>query len=119
MIEETERSVREVYGIDINQRNDILKFLQGAVYCWCKNRKGEWFAARDLIGGDNYFWEGTPLFFLYDRYKREGKDNDSAIEEAAKDAGWLLKKVIQEDKRLFNSDKAFVRRYKWNGDSSY
>lgn len=24
-------------------------------YCWCKNRKDEWFAARNLLGGDNYY----------------------------------------------------------------
>ena len=33
---------------------ELMKaYLQGAVYCWCKNRKNQWFAARNLIGGDN------------------------------------------------------------------
>ncbi|GAB1473161.1 hypothetical protein MASR2M69_06020 [Bacteroidota bacterium] len=43
--------IRDVYGITNEQRQRILDFLQGAVYSWCKNRKDEWFAARDLLGG--------------------------------------------------------------------
>lgn len=53
--------IREVAGIQEDEKQAIIHFLQGAVYCWCKNRKNEWFSMRDLMGGDNYFWEGTPL----------------------------------------------------------
>ena len=63
LIGETE--IRDVHGIPKEQKQRIIDFLQGAVYCWCKNRKDEWFTTRDLLGGDNYFWQGTPLFFLY------------------------------------------------------
>ena len=55
-----ESEVKEVTGITDNQKRDILNFLQGEVYCWCKNRKNEWFAARDLVGGDNSNWENIP-----------------------------------------------------------
>jgi hypothetical protein len=44
--------IREVHGISEEQKQRMMDFLQGTVSCWCKNRKNEWFAARDLLGGD-------------------------------------------------------------------
>jgi hypothetical protein len=41
--------------------------LQGAVYFWCKNRKNEWFAARDVLGGDNYYWQSAPMYLLCEK----------------------------------------------------
>lgn len=35
-----------VNGFSEEQLSLMRAFLQGAVYCWCKNRKDEWFAAR-------------------------------------------------------------------------
>ena len=103
-----ESKIREVYGITKEQKQSILDFLQGAVYCWCKNRKDEWFAARDLLGGDNFYWEGTPMYALYEKSKD--------AEQAGKDAGWLLKKVIDNDKRTFDTTiDGLVRQYRWNG----
>ena len=51
MITKGNSEIREVKGIDANQLKRILDFLQGAVYCWCKNRENEWFSLRDLMGG--------------------------------------------------------------------
>ena len=91
--------------------------LQGAVYCWCKNRKNEWFAARDLIGGDNYFWQGTPLMRLYEYYLNDSRDNgEYAVEEAGKAAGRLLKKVLFEDRRVFDTQDGYTRIYRWTGE---
>ena len=77
-----------VNGFTEEQLNLMRVFLQGVVYCWCKNRKEEWFAARDLLGGDNYYWQGAPHLQLY-TYYFDGKDNDHdyAVEEAGKAAG--------------------------------
>jgi len=106
LVEKSE--IRDVRGISEEQKQRIRDFLQGAVYCWCKNRKDEWFAARDLLGGDNYFWQGTPMLALYE------KSED--VEQAGKDAGWLLKQVINNDKRSFETKKeGLVRQYRWNG----
>jgi hypothetical protein len=103
--------VREVHGISEEQRQRIRDFLQGAVYSWCKNRKDEWFAARDLLGGDNYYWQNTPMFALYE------KSED--VEQAGKDAGWLLKQVISNDKRSIETQKdGLVRQYRWNGEEN-
>jgi hypothetical protein len=47
-----ESQLRSVSGISDEEKQRILDFLQGAVYCWCKNRKDEWFSLRDLMGGE-------------------------------------------------------------------
>ena len=108
--------VKNVTGITKEQEVAICSFLQGAVYCWCKNRPGEWFAMRDLMGGDNYYWNETPLIVLYEKHKEE----DDAVRAAGRDSGWLLKKVINDDKRNFETKKdEMVRKYKWDGDKSY
>ena len=103
--------IRDVHGITDEQKQRILDFLQGAVYSWCKNRKDEWFAARDLLGGDNYYWQGTPMIALYE------KSED--VEQAGKDARWLLKRVLNDDKRTFEvSTDGRVKIYRWNGQEN-
>ena len=109
LVEESE--IREVHGITDEQRQRILDYLQGAVYCWCKNRKDKWFAARDLLGGDNFYWEGTPMFALYEKSKD--------VEQAGKDAGWLLKKMLNDDKRTFkSSEDGRSKIYLWTGQEN-
>lgn len=109
--------LRTVKGITQEQVSLIKAFLQGAVYSWAKNRKGEPFAVRDLVGGDNFEWEGTPLYVLYEKHILLGKDNISAIAAAAKDAGWLLKSVLDSDKRHFTVGRSgLTAGYKWIGD---
>ena len=116
MVLKNKSRINDVKGIGKEQKQSILDFLQGAVYCWCKNRKNEWFSLRDLMGGDNYFWQGTPLLALYEKHKSKGKDWESAVKDAGKDAGWLLKRVIYSDKRIFDTKKEeLIRKYRWTG----
>ncbi|MBL4653327.1 MAG: hypothetical protein JKY53_10770 [Flavobacteriales bacterium] len=106
--------IREVTGISQVERKSIMNFLQGAVYCWCKNRKNEWFSMWDLMGGDNYYWDGTPLLVLYTKHENKGKDSEQAVKDAGKDSGWLLKKTVHEDIRYFESKKEeLTRKYRW------
>lgn len=108
---------KKVYGFSDEELRLMKAFLQGAVYCWCKNRKDEWFAARDLIGGDNYYWSGTPLLPLYTYYLDGNDDNhDYAVVEAGKAAGRLLKEVLINDKRTFETEKGYTLRYRWTGE---
>ena len=109
--------LRDVHGITKEQKVLIMVFLQGAVYSWVKNRRGEQFAARDLVGGDNFEWQGTPLIVLYEKHIDLGKDDDSAIEAAGKDLGWLLKAVLDGDKRHFEVGRSGrTAGYKWVGN---
>ncbi len=107
--------IREVRNINDRDKERIIDFLKGAVYCWCKNQKNEWFALRDLMGGDNFHWQETPLIKLYDKH---ANSNDS-VNLAGKDAGWILKKVIIEDsRRTFETKKeSMTRKYRLINDT--
>ncbi len=103
--------LREVTGISDTDQTAIRHFLQGAVYCWCKNRRDEWFSLRDLMGGDNYYWEGTPMIALYRKHEAASSD---AVKSAGQDGGWLLKSVIDADPRTFKTREAnMIREYRW------
>ena len=113
----TPSELRDVTGITDAEKSAIKTFMQGAVYCWVKNRKGQQFAVRDLMGGENFEWEGTSLQVLYEKHIKQGKSNDAAIESAAKDLGWLVKTMLSEDKRTFEADKGgLVSVYRWIGN---
>lgn len=106
--------VRDVHGISLQQKMRICDYLQGAVYCWCKNRKDEWFSMRDLMGGENFQWQGTPLYALYKKQVTAGVLGQEATTGAGKDSGWLLKRVISEDLRQFETKKEeLIRKYRW------
>ena len=45
MIIKGNAEIRSVTGISSDEEKDIMNFLQGAVYCWCKNHKDEWFSS--------------------------------------------------------------------------
>lgn len=116
IVPSSENTVRDVTGIDPSVKREIKAFFQGAVYCWVKNRRDEWFAARDLVGGENFDWDRTPLITLFRKHEASGKSNSAAIEAAGQDAGWLLKAVVEEDKRTFETRKdGQVRSYRWRG----
>ena len=112
MIVSGNNELREVLGISADEERDITNFLQGAVYCWCKNRKNEWFSLRDLMGGDNYYWNDTPMIKLWEKHSNLKKADP--VDEAGKDGGWLLKKVVQKDKRKFETkEEDRIRKYRW------
>lgn len=110
---------RHISGISESERTRIYDYLQGLVYCWCKEHGTDWFAARNLVGGENYYWEGTPIQILYQKHVDNGDNWETAVSSAAKDLGWLLLNVINNDKRHFTTRKEFTREYSWDGDSSY
>ena len=87
-----------IRGVEPEQIQRMLDFLFGAVRARCADCEGLQFAARDLLGGANYFWEGTPMEVLYEKYIREGYSSDDAVKMAGKSAGHLLKRVLIEDR---------------------
>jgi hypothetical protein len=115
MIVNGNHEIRNVSGISDADRIAIRHFLQGAVYCWCKNKKNEWLSLRELMGGDNFYWNATPLISLYNKHEYSGSND--AIGDAAKDAGWILKEVIEKDPRKFEVIKAeMTNKYRWIPD---
>lgn len=106
---------RFVRGIDESELQRMRDYLLGAVHSWCRDRHGEWFAARDLLGGANYYWRGTPLQRLYDFYLEiSAGDEDYSKRQAGIAAGHLLKRVLAEDeKRKYETRLAFTREYRW------
>lgn len=106
-------TIRKVHGVEDADLYKIKSFLQGAVYSWCITCKDQWFCVRDFIGGDNYYWEHYPLGVLYSRHIDAGHDHDYAFDQAAKDAGKILKSVLKEDSRVFETEGGYTRRYRW------
>lgn len=119
--------ITNVLVITEEQNKSIRDFLQGAVYCWCKSYYKEnyeenegWFSMRDLMGDENFHWQGTPLFALHIGYEEYG--SESPKKEAGKAAGRLLKRVIIEDRRYFEvKEEEHITKYRWvlRGDEEF
>lgn len=81
---------------------EVIKvYMLGAVNAFCNVKPDEPFSARILFGGNNRNWGDTPMQKLYDYQLKEGKTYDEAFELAARDAGWLLKTILNDDSREF------------------
>lgn len=107
---------KRIYSItDITAGNimNMEHFVQGAVYCWCKNRPDEWFSIRELFGGQNFDWNGTPLQHLYVKHILQGRTPPYALKKASIDAGRLLAGVLQKDVRIFDNRDRHVNEYLW------
>ena len=111
---------RNVLILNESELKPMRDYLLGAVQAWCKDRKGQWFAARDLLGGANYYWQGTPLFKLYEYYRdHSNQDVEYAVTQAGRSAGHLLKRVLSEDKkRKYETRVNYTRQYRWVGDEN-
>jgi len=93
-----------------------IAFLRGSVYAWCNVMKDKPFRFATFAGGDNYYWDETELYYLYDKQKSAGSANDdSALREAAKEGGGLLRYMLSEDRRKFETwiSEDGRREYAW------
>ena len=99
-------------GIVSDSQQELIRaYLQGAVYAWCNCKKQEEFRFATFSGGDNYYWEGTYLYPLYENQPM-GND-DKVIADAAKYGGILLKQVLAKDKRVFATKKILSNGRAW------
>ena len=105
----TINNINSVHG---SEKKRAKAFLKKKVYCWCKNQPDKEFAARDLVGGKNKNWNGTPLQKVY-KHHRHSKSIEKAYTQAGIDVGWLLKGVLHDDERCFELIKRDVNHYKW------
>lgn len=113
-----ETTYQNVHGFTDAELQRMRDYLLGAVQAWCRDRHGEWFAARDLLGGANYYWQGTPLIRLYDYYMEQSdQDDEYSVRQAGRAAGHILKRVLNEDtKRIYETRTAYTRQYRWVGN---
>lgn len=68
------------------------------------------------MGGENWLWEGTKLYPLYD--KQDG-DPDARFTQTGREGGVMLRRMLVADKRTFRSRldmkfKSYV--YSWTGE---
>ncbi len=96
-------------SISVEDKEKIKIFLQGMVYCWCKNVRDEnnsskWFYARDLVGGKSFSWDDTPLKVLNEKYDTE--------KTASQALGKLLYEVLDEDTKHFEFYKDQDAKYR-------
>lgn len=89
------------------EEKQIHQYLSVLVDACCQNSAGSWFGLRDLMGGANKDWSGTPLQVLYERHVTPGADPRYAYSRAAVDGGRLLKQVLDGDQREFESKKGY------------
>lgn len=119
MLNDDADMIRKVSGLSPEQERRVRDFLQGAVHCWCRSKKNQWFSCRDLIGQDNgedkRDWQETAMQELSSNNQR--KQSADPYKQAAVDAGWLLKSVLRDERRGFDQGetKNGVKRYRWNG----
>ena len=94
--------IRKIHSISESQAQEIKNYLQGAIRCHDKVAACKWFSLRDLMGGENFDWNGTPMQDLFKAYRGQS-------------AGWLLKAAIEEDpcRRYETKKEAFTRMYRW------
>lgn len=101
------------------QRDLIYTFLQGTVYAWCNSNVEQRFCIRDLVGGNNRNWQGTPLQQIYqgfyEIYHYEKNGDEKAYKETKKAIGHALKYVLNKDKRnfIFIGKQKRVNYYCW------
>jgi len=104
---------RKKIGLTEIELKVVELFLQTAVDRWIKTRKGQFFSANELVGSENTDWAGTPLQCLYEKHKKLGKNEKKVFNHAAIDLGWILKNVLFEDERIFDSKNAGKKCYRW------
>jgi len=118
-----ETKSRDIEGLSPDAHRRIMDFLRGAVYAWCITRKRDWFSLKDLFGGINYRWQGTPLAILNEirASTPSTMSTTGGADTAGRDAGILLKRVLIEDeRRSFKTMKeGTTRKYCWTGDDKY
>lgn len=81
---------------------DIRNYLLGAINCFVRQKNSDWFRAKDIIIND---WNGTPLQVIYDFFESKGLSEEEARKQAGMCLGKILKKIISDDLRIFETRK--------------
>ncbi|EKB59843.1 hypothetical protein [Bergeyella zoohelcum] len=93
------------YGISEEEKNEMMIFLQGAVFALGNFKENDEFTFRDLMGRNNRDWDGTPLQKLYDKiydyfFNEKGESKEEAHQQAyvkaPMEAGKLLAEIAEK-----------------------
>ncbi len=93
-----------------NELQKIKKYLKKRVNNWIKRNLSKPFTLRDLVGKENANWNGTPLQILYDKNSHLANE-EKQYKQAAKDAGNLLKQVVEKHSSNFSLQTKYCNIY--------
>lgn len=110
MIKNNKSLARSVTGLTNQEIQDIKNHLKELVDNWIRNNPSQPFTLGDLVGKENANWNGTPLQRLYDK-NSHFNDERKQYAQAAKEAGHLLKQVLEEDSKTFSLEKRRTNTY--------
>ena len=100
---------RNVNSVTENQKKEVKEFLACLVRIWCLTTPEKSFTCSELL--NNADWEKKPLCYMYDYYKKQGESDEEAKNHDSVDIGWLLKEVISEMPRKFETDSSYRKTY--------
>ena len=101
MIENLQKDLTIDFYLSVDIK-DIRNYLLGAINCFVRQKKSDWFRAKDIIIND---WNGTPLQIVYDFFESNGLSEVESKKQAGMCLGQILKKVIFDDSRIFETKK--------------
>lgn len=106
-----------IYPVDPmpqTKEDKIKSHLLGSVYSWCNNNDDAWFNTRNFVANNNKDWSNTPLIYLYTRRISSGMTDAEAHKEARLDLGKILKSVVHDDVRYYETKIIKGQRnYRW------
>lgn len=101
MIENLQKDLTIDFYLSVDTKN-IQNYLLGTINCFIRKNNDTWFKAKDIILSD---WNGTPLQIVYDFFESNGLSEVESKKQAGMCLGQILKKVIFDDSRIFETKK--------------
>ncbi len=101
MIENLQKNLINDFFLSVDTKG-IQNYLLGAINCFIRNNNDTWFKAKDIILSN---WNGTPLQIIYDFFESNGLSEEDSKKQAGMCLGQILKKVIFDDPRTFETKK--------------
>lgn len=85
------------------EANEIQEFITRLYNAVLNQSETIEFTLRDVLGGFNRDWNGTPLQKIYNVYFERINDRDITYQRAAREAGAFLKRALDKDERTFTA----------------
>lgn len=103
---------RNINSVTESQKKEVKEFLACLVRIWCLTTPEKSFTCAELLKIlNNADWQKKPLCYMYDYYKNKDESDEEAKNHDSVDIGWLLKEVISEMPRKFETDSSYRKTY--------